>query len=222
MTGQEKSTLLTRIRSEQDLKQGLAGLVELDPGLARVISTLPEVPLRLRNPGFEGLADIIVAQMVSRASATAIFGRLKEMVVPFEPATYLAAGEPIWVAAGLSRAKQTTLERLAEALERGELDLQGLCARPVQEAMDALTELKGIGPWTAEVFLLFCAGHADIFPAGDIALQHALGDILELPERPDASAARTLAQRWAPLRGVASRVLYAHYAALRGRSAVPV
>jgi len=214
--------MLARIRNRSDLEQGLETLVKTDPSLIAIIGSLPQIPLRLRSPGFEGLAEIVTAQMVSRASATAIFARLKKTIAPFNADTFLTAGEDAWRAAGLSRAKQTTLAGLARAICEGRLELNALCEVSVEQAMDELTALQGIGPWTAEVFLLFCAGHADIFPAGDIALQHAVGSVCNLEGKPDEKTTRRLAEKWRPLRGVASRVLYAHYAHIRGRSAVPV
>lgn len=216
------SVQLKRIRNADDLVLGVAQLEQIDPRLWTVAKALEEIPLRLRKPGFEGLADIVTAQMVSRASATAIFGRLTSLINPFDADTFLKAGEAPLVEAGLSRAKQKTLTGLAQALSNDEIDLEALCTRPVEDAHKFLTALSGIGPWTAEVFLLFCAGHADIFPAGDIALQHAAADVLGLPERPDTKTTAKLAQQWAPVRGVAARILYAHYAVLKRRSSLPV
>lgn len=197
-------------------------LQELDQGFVQTIEGLDSVPLRSRPPGFEGLAEIIVAQQVSKASATAILGRLKEGVVPFSADGFLQAGELVWVEAGLSRAKQATLERLALALVQDELNLDALCKIPPAQAMEELTALKGIGPWTAEVFLLFCAGHPDVFPAGDVALQHVVGWLCGCDEKPDTKVTRVLAERWAPLRSVAARVCYAEYARRKGWTATPL
>lgn len=197
-------------------------LQELDQGIVQTIEGLDSVPLRSRPPGFEGLAEIIVAQQVSKASATAILGRLKEGVVPFSADGFLQAGELVWVEAGLSRTKQATLERLALALVQDELNLDALCKIPPAQAMEELTALKGIGPWTAEVFLLFCAGHPDVFPAGDVALQHVVGWLCGCDEKPDTKDTRVLAERWAPLRSVAARVCYAEYARRKGWTATPL
>ena len=210
------------ISTEADLHRGLEQLQELDQGFVQTIEGLDSVPLRSRPPGFEGLAEIIVAQQVSKASATAILGRLKEGVVPFSADGFLQAGELVWVEAGLSRAKQATLERLALALVQDELNLDALCKIPPAQAMEELTALKGIGPWTAEVFLLFCAGHPDVFPAGDVALQHVVGWLCGCDEKPDTKVTRVLAERWAPLRSVAARVCYAEYARRKGWTATPL
>ena len=103
----------------------------------------------------------------------------------------------------------------------GGLDLHGLCGHPAEEAIALMTAIKGIGPWTAEVYLLFAAGHADVFPAGDVALQNAVGDAFGHAARPDAAALREVAAAWSPWRGVAARLFWAYYAATRGREAAP-
>lgn len=211
-----------RIANRDDLVRGLDAICALDPRLGVVVSNLPDIPLRLREPGFEGLADIVTGQMVSRASATAIFARLKKAIQPFDAQTFLDAGETPLIEAGLSRAKQSTLSGLAKAILANEIDLQILCGLPVQDAHKQLTALKGIGPWTADVFLLFCAGHTDVFPAGDIALQHAMQDVLGLADRPDTKQTSVHAQQWSPLRGIAARIFYAHYASIKQRAALPV
>jgi len=218
MSAEQKT--IARILDENDLRLGVAQLVRLFPEFAPVVSELDTIPLRRRAPGFEGLAQIITAQQVSKASATAIFERTLAAIQPFTPENFLAAGEEPLIAAGQSRAKQETLTRVASAIHEGALDLDHLCVVSVDDAMERMTSLKGIGPWTAEVFLLFCAGHADVFPAGDVALQHALKDMLDLPAKPDTRVSRDRAAQWAPLRGVAARVFYAHYARIKGRSAL--
>ncbi len=213
---------LNSIANEADLQSGLELLAQLDHSIGETIAGLEKVPLRSKPPGFEGLAEIIVAQQVSKASATAIFGRLRDRVVPFSADAYLQAGEQIWIEAGLSRAKQSTLEGLAHAIVGQHLSLDDLCKVSPAEAMDELTALKGIGPWTAEVFLLFCAGHPDIFPAGDVALQHVVGWLCDCDEKPDAKETRALAERWEPVRSVAARVCYAEYARHKGWTAAPL
>ncbi len=189
-------------------------LLALDPTLADV--EVAEMDLRLRPPDFEGLAEIVTSQLVSRAAARTIHGRLRTIVDPFDFATYLAAGEKPREA-GLSGSKHATLVGLAQAAP----DFAAIAALPADEAMATLMAFKGIGPWSAAIFCLFCAGHTDAFPAGDIAVQHAMQDVLGLPGRPDARQAAALAERWAPLRGVATRFLYARYAVLKGGTPSP-
>jgi len=211
-----------RIATIADLNAGLIALRNIDPALAPILDGLKDVPLRNRTPGFEGLAEIIVSQHVSKASAAAIFGRLLGTVVPFKSQVFLDAGEQPLIEAGLPRAKQKTLTALAIAITSEGLDLEGLCALPIAEARAVLIAHPGIGPWTAEIFLMFCASHPDIFPAGDVALQHVAGQMAELEERPDEKTCRAIAERWQPLRSVAARVLYARYAQIKGREVVPV
>ncbi len=220
MKKNQNQNLSGRIKNQTDLSQRLEILKVIDPSLAEIIDGLPEVPLRLRAPGFEGLAEIITAQQVSKASANAIFGRLSLLIAPLTAENFLKRGEAPLIEAGLSRAKQSTMIGLAEAVLVGDLDIEKLCEVSIDEALEKLTSLKGIGPWTAEVFLLFCAGHEDVFPAGDVALQHAVGAVLQLPKKPDILQTRELARRWAPMRGVAARVLYAYYAQMKNSSEI--
>ena len=214
---------MERINDMVDIEAGLAALRQADPRLLPIIEMAGPLPLRRSAPGFAGLAQIVVSQQVSKASAAAMFGRLERLVAPLDAANLLALGDAPMIEAGLSRAKQETLNGIALAVVEDDLDLEALCSLPPQQAADRLTAIKGIGPWTAEVYLLFCAGHRDIFPAGDVALRHAVGEGLGLSERPDAETVRHLARRWSPWRGVAARLFWAYYAALKnGRDAVPL
>ena len=216
----EVAANIARIRNQHNLQQGIDVFVDHFPEFQPMVTALPEVPLRARAPGFQGLAEIITAQQVSKASAAAIFDRTKNAISPFTAEQLLQLGEAPLIAAGQSRAKQVALLGLAEAIVRDGLDLERMCELPVDSAMAELTALKGVGPWSAEVFLLFCAGHVDIFPAGDVALQHVVGEVCGLKNRPDAKQTRELANQWAPLRSIAARIFYAHYARIRGRSAI--
>ncbi|ENQ10064.1 MULTISPECIES: DNA-3-methyladenine glycosylase family protein [Brucella] len=196
---------MRRIDTLSDIEAGLEALVLADRRLADIRNRSHAVPLRRSEPGFESLASIVVAQQVSTASAAAIWARLKQVINPLTPEAYIAGGEEAWRLAGLSRPKQRTLLALSEALAGGALDLHGLCDLPAGEAIATLTAIKGIGPWTAEVYLLFAAGHA---------FAHET--------RPDAAALRQLAENWAPWRGVAARLFWAYYAAIKGREAAPL
>ncbi len=210
-----------RIDTADDVAEGLAALAAIDARLAPVIAATGEVPLRRTEPGFASLASIIISQQVSRASADAIFARLVGLVRPLEAETVLSGGNAPLIAAGLSRPKQAALLAAAQAVESGALDLFGLCDMPPDDAMRRLTAVHGIGEWTAEIYLLFAAGHPDIFPAKDLALQVAAADICGLAVRPDDRAVRALSESWRPWRGVAARLLWAHYARLKGRDAAP-
>ncbi|MEM9105047.1 MAG: DNA-3-methyladenine glycosylase [Pseudomonadota bacterium] len=200
------------IDSLDDVRDGLAALARSDVRLVPVIEQAGAVPLRRRPPGYQGLAQIIVAQMVSKASANAIWARLEAEADGCQPQAIVALSDAQCRRIGLSRAKETTLKGAAQAVVEGAIDPLGLCSLPAEEAIKTLVGIKGIGVWTAEVYLLFCAGHADIFPAGDVALQSAAGHALGLEGRPDAKSLRQIAAAWQPWRGVAARLLWAYYA----------
>ncbi len=210
------------IRSEEDIREGLEHLLRLDPRLADIAEEAGPIPLRLREPGFAGLAHIIVSQMVSRASAEAIWRRMLPPDGLLTAESYVTLHPEAWREFGLSRAKAVTLSRIADAVASGHLDLAALSLKPPTEALAALTSLKGIGPWTAEVYLMFCGGHADVFPSGDVALQNSVAAALGLEKRPQAKALASLATMWSPWRSVAARLFWAYYAQKLGRGLLPV
>jgi DNA-3-methyladenine glycosylase II len=212
---------MQRITGMEEISAGLDALCAADGRLSAVRQVAGEVPLRLSAPGFHRLASIIVSQQVSRASADAIFGRFARLVDPLTPQAVLAAGEAVFRQAGFSRPKQRALTAAAGAVAGG-LDLVDLCALPADDAIGRLTAVPGIGPWTAEVYLLFAAGHPDIFPARDVALQAAVGHALGLGERPGEKALKRIAESWAPWRGIASRLFWAYYRQIKGRDAAPI
>ncbi|MCY1665799.1 DNA-3-methyladenine glycosylase family protein [Rhizobium sp. SL86] len=209
------------IRDERDIAEGLAALMDLDPALRPVIEAAGPVPLRLSEPGFAGLAHIIVSQMVSKASANAIWSRMVAQG-PVTPESFLAHAPDVVAGFGLSRAKTLTISGVARAIVDGELDLARLGDMPVEEAMARLMALKGIGPWTAEVYLMFCLGAPDIFPVGDVALRAALGHAFGMNERPSLTLAAERAALWRPWRSVAARLFWAYYAREMRRDALPV
>lgn len=212
---------MRRIETPDDIAEGLAALVRLDPRLAAVVEAAGEVPLRRVPAGFASLASIVVSQQVSRASADAMLGRLAALVDPLDAGGILACGEDVFRAAGLSRPKQKTLLAVARAVAQDGLDLDRLAADDAERAMARLTAISGIGPWTAEVYLLSCAGHPDVFPARDVALQGAVGHAFGIEPRPAAKALSELAESWAPWRAVAARLFWAYWRGLRGRDAAP-
>lgn len=208
------------ILDEAALAAGLAALRRADPATVELmLAVAGAVPLRRREPGFEGLCWIIVGQQVSTAAARAIHARLQAGVSPLAPETVLAASDEALRACGLSAPKIRALRALAQACVDG-LDLGGLAALEADAAHKALCAVKGIGPWSADIFLLFCLGHADAWPAGDLALQEAMRMALGLKTRPDAKRATRLAARWRPYRGVAARLLWAYYGVMKGRAGV--
>jgi DNA-3-methyladenine glycosylase II len=210
------------IHSQADLELATAQLVALDPRLAPILAIAGPPPLRRREGGFAGLASIVVSQQLSTASAAAIWGRLTAMLDPLDAAALLRVRAPRLKRAGLSAAKIRTLKSIAAALASGTLDLAALVDRPADEAHAALTALHGIGPWTADIYLLFCLGHPDAWPAGDLALQEAARLAFALKARPSSREMQPLAELWRPWRGVAARVLWSYYRAVKGRDAAPV
>jgi len=221
-----ESANLSRIKTIEDVNNALDILIKSDPDLARAYQTVCdvgiEVPLRLRPGGFSGLSEIVISQLVSKASANAIHQRFNSHISTLTPDNCLNADDEIWRAIGMSRAKQATLREIATALKNCTLNLDTLGDLPVDQAFRHLTSIKGIGQWTADVYLLFCVGHPDIFPSGDLALRETARIIWSLEHRPLDKDLRKLASRWSPWRGVAARLLWAFYAVEKNkRDATP-
>lgn len=214
--------MATLLESEEVLKRGLDAVTAADPVLAELVAAGAVPSLRRRPPGFEGLAWIVVGQQVSTASAAAIWGRLRTLLEPCLPQTFLRLSDEDLRTAGLSAGKVRTLRAVATDILEGRLPLDGLGDFAADEAHGLLTRVKGIGPWTADVYLLFCLGHPDAFPGGDLAVQEAARLAYGLEQRPDAKALTALAERWRPWRGVAAKVLWAHYRLMRSREGSPV
>jgi DNA-3-methyladenine glycosylase II len=213
---------LSPIETDADVAAGLAALLAADARLGPVAAVAGALPLRRHPPGFAGLARVVVGQQLSTASAAAIWGRL-EAAGGATPAGFLALDDAALRACGLSVAKVRTLRSLAGAAGDGSLDFAELSSLPAEAAHARLVALPGIGPWTVDVYLLFCAGHPDIFPAGDLALQVAVADAFGLDGRPSVKALAALAAPWAPWRAVAARLFWAYYRARRaGRDGVPI
>jgi DNA-3-methyladenine glycosylase II len=207
------------IADEASLRGAAEALRAKDPELVeKLVLVGGPPPLRRREPGFAGLAAIIVSQQVSVASANAIFGRLEARFAPLEAGRLAAATEEELRDCGLSTPKIRALRAAAEAIAGGALDLADLASFDAEDAHEKLVAVKGVGPWTADIFLLFCLGHPDAFPAGDLALQEAAKLALNLKSRPDAARLEKIAERWRPWRGVAARMLWAYYRGVKQRS----
>jgi len=211
-----------RIDGEAALAAAVEALLKLDPEtIGHMIEVAGPPPLRLREPGFEGLVSIILSQQVSVASASAIAARVAKILVPLTPAVVAQASEATMRACGLSGPKIRALQAVSAAILAGELGLDSLATMDPAAAHRTLTAVKRIGPWSADIFLLFCLGHADAWPVADIALQEAARLVLKLDERPDAPALEALGERWRPHRGVVARMLWAYYrVAKQGRDGI--
>jgi DNA-3-methyladenine glycosylase II len=210
------------IETDDDVRTGVRALRRKCKTMRFVHDIAGHPPLRRRPAGFEGMARIVVGQQLSVASAEAIWRRTAIACQPFLPATVLAADDATLLGAGLSRGKVRTLRALASACKDG-LDFDRLADAGEEDVHSALTGIVGIGPWTADVYIMFCLGRADGWASGDLALQIAAQHALKLKERPNAVALQEIAERWRPWRGVAARLLWAYYAALKKqRTTVPV
>lgn len=208
-----KQRVSATLESAADIRAGAAALRRLCPVMRRVHDLTGDPPLRRHAAGFEGLARVVVGQQLSIASAGAIWTRTAAAVVPFDAETFLAQDDATLRAAGLSQGKVRTLRAAATAVREGALRLDTRVAD--EELRDALMQVSGIGPWTADIYALFCLGRADGFAAGDLALQIAAERAFELDVRPGAVALLDMAERWRPWRGVAAHLLWAFYAKSR-------
>jgi len=200
------------IRGPDCVAEGAAWLALRDPALARALAATGPLPLRLKADGFAALLDAIVSQQVSVASAGAIWARLEAAGLS-APEAIVAAGEDALRACGLSRPKV----RYALALSDAGVDYAALRALPSEEVIARLMALPGIGRWTAEIYAMFSLGRADVFAAGDLALQEAARHLYGLPERPGEQALRDMARAWSPWRAVAARALWAYYRHVKSR-----
>lgn len=212
--------MTARITSNADLEEGMAALAALHPDWQAIISRTGLPPLRLRTGGLTGLAGIIVSQQLSVASARAVWNRFESVFVPLTPERLLAASDDDMRLSGLSRPKQRTLLALAAALAEKRLVFEALEGLSPEEVHAAMTAISGIGPWTADVYLLFCLGHRDGFAAGDLAIQEAARHAFGLPARPKPAELAVMAEAWRPWRGVAARLLWAYYAVLKRREGI--
>ena len=200
------------IASQADIDEGCAYLANTCPIWARTLPDLGPLPLRRRDDGFEAIASAIVGQQISIAAAGAIWGRMQDAGLLTEAAIRDASDDELR-AAGLSRAKQRYLRGIANA----GIDWNALRAMPDDDAIARLVALPGIGIWTAEIYLKFALGRADVIAAGDLALQEAARIMYDLPARPTPAVLRQLAEPWRPWRAVAARGLWAYYRLAKGR-----
>ena len=193
------------------LGEAAGWLARRDPDLARIRRRHGPPPMWGRPSGFGTLARIILEQQVSLASAASTFRRLEAGLGRVAPATLAAAGEARIRALGVTRQKTAYLVLLARAVESGALDLAAIGRLPDEEARSVLLRLKGIGPWSADIYLLMALRRPDVWPAGDLALATAARAVKGLRRRPSPEALSRLAEPWRPFRSVAARMLWQHY-----------
>lgn len=200
-----------RMLTRMELHRATRALARRDPDLARVVREHGPPPLWQRRPGFATLMHIILEQQVSLASARAAFDRARALARPFTPATFLRLDDRQLRAAGFSGQKARYCRNLALAIRDGGLELRGLTALDDDEVRRRLTAVTGIGPWTADIYLVMVLGRPDVWPLGDIALAQAARELKRLPARPSAVEMSALGESWRPWRAVAARVLWHHY-----------
>jgi len=210
------------LHTESDLQAGMAALIAQDPRLAPVLEKAGMPGLRRREAGYAGLCAIVCGQQLSTASAAAIRSRLLAAFDPFHHDAVRRARADRLKRLGLSAPKIKSIKAIATSIANGQIDLDAVARMPADEAHAALTALHGIGPWTADIYLLFCLGNADAWPAGDLALQESARIAFALRRRPDAKAMTKLGETWRPWRGVAAHLLWAYYHAVKRREGAPV
>lgn len=182
-----------------------------DDGLASVLDTFGDPPMWERKPGFATLIHIILEQQVSLASAKAAFDRLCQVVSPLTPSGLLGLDDATLKAIGFSRQKARYARRLSTAILDGSVSLERLDPLEDQIVRDELLRIEGVGPWTADIYLLMAMLRPDVWPVGDLALSVALQDLRGLDSRPDPATMRAIAEPWRPWRAVAARVLWHYY-----------
>jgi DNA-3-methyladenine glycosylase II len=205
-----------RIASKAHLDEAIAGLLAADIRLHPVAKRVGALPFKARRTeGFEALVSIVVSQQLSVAAADTIFGRVKDRVVPFGPEQVLAAEAETLRACGLSAPKQKHMKTIAQAIIDGSLDLKRVRAMHDDDARAHLTAVKGIGPWTADIYLMSSLGRADIWPVADVGLQAAIHRALGLRKRPNEKQMEKLSKDWRPWRTVVARMLWIHEDGIR-------
>jgi DNA-3-methyladenine glycosylase II len=212
--------MTVHLNTQAELESAVHALVERDVRLKPIFELTGMPSLRRRDPGYAGLAAIVCGQQLSTASAAAIWARLTAAFDPFHHDALRRARADRLGRLGLSAAKIKTLKNLARELAAERLNLEALANEDADAAHNRLTALHGIGPWTADIYLLFCLGHGDAWPAGDLAVQAAVKIGLGLKTRPTAKQMAPLAEPWRPLRGAAAHLWWAYYRALKKREGV--
>ncbi|MCF2903852.1 DNA-3-methyladenine glycosylase [Octadecabacter sp. CECT 8868] len=203
------------INTDADIEEGMEALSTMCPKMKAAYAETGPLPLRRKPDGFDQLLNAIIGQQVSIASAAAIWGRMEAAGMTTMDAC-AAASEDELRGLGLSRQKALYAGELA----RAGIDFYGLRDMPSDAVIKTLTAVKGIGPWTAEVYAMFSLGRADVFAPGDLALQEAAKVLYDLPERPKERAFRVMAEDWAPWRSVAARLLWAYYRVAKNREGI--
>src|SRR5215469_9434856 len=208
------------LHTDDDLQAGLAQLIAADPRLEPIAAKAGVFSLRRREAGYPGICAIICGQQLSTASAAAIRARLFAAFDPFHHDTVRRARADKLRRLALSAPKIKSIREIGKAVAKGDIDLTAVGNMDADEAHAALTALHGIGPWTADIYLLFSLGHADAFSSGDLAVQESARIAFGLRKRPDAKALTKMAEVWRPWRGVAAHLLWAYYHVVKRREGI--
>jgi DNA-3-methyladenine glycosylase II len=195
-------------------------LTRIDPDFGQVLDRAGPLPWRRRTPGFPGLLQAIVAQMISNQAAAAIWGRLRAIPGALDPTILVGLPDQVLRGAGLSRPKIVHARALASAFVDGTLSADRIALLDDEAAIVTIGSIKGLGRWTAEIYLLFALDRLDVFPSGDVALAAALADLKGLPARPTPQELRKMAVAWQPVRSLAARLLWHHWRHVTGRPAM--
>jgi DNA-3-methyladenine glycosylase II len=209
---------MIRPLTRRTLLIAVRALANADPALAASVERFGPPPLWARDPSYATLVHLILEQQVSLASARAAFDRLQVALAgTIEPTAFLRLSDAQLRTIGFSRQKAGYARDLATALADG-FDLEGLADLPDEDVRSSLMRLRGIGRWTADIYLIMCLRRPDVWPHGDQALATAAGELLELPARPTVDALELRARSWRPHRATAARILWHHYLSVRGRA----
>ena len=203
---------------EPMLARAVRMLARTEPRFARIVKRHGPPPMWPREPGFQTLVLLMLEQQVSLAQGRAMYARIASATGAVTTANVATLGESGLRALGVTRQKSAYIAALATRLERSEFDLDAIATLSDDEAHAALDGLHGVGPWTAQCYLLFALRRSDVFPAADLALLEAVRQLWRLRARPSPDALARRARAWRPHRAVAARLLWHHYLSERGRS----
>jgi DNA-3-methyladenine glycosylase II len=197
---------------------GVSELTARDSDLAAVVSKWGNPPFWTHSPGFSGLVIAILSQQVSLESAQATFSKLEKSIGSITPGEFLSLNDKELLVIGFSRQKTSYVRGVARDILSGELDLENLESMDNDQARNTLMELRGVGPWTADTYLLFALRRPDAWPSGDLALEKAVKELRGLPKILTTEEVNSIADLWRPWRAVAARILWHYYLSERGRN----
>jgi DNA-3-methyladenine glycosylase II len=204
------------LANPQELQQATLALCDLEPRFQSIVAQHGVPSLRASKPGLEGLLGIVCEQFLSLQAAAAIWARVRACIEPFEAAQILQLSAEDLLKLGLSRAKAKSFHKIAQRVTSGAFDFDGLPQCSQAEVTRQLCALPGVGPWTADIYLLSALGAVDAWPAGDLALRVAVQNLLALSQLPSIKEMAVHAAPWRPYRSVAARLLWSHYRGLKG------